>query len=120
MCSQGHATPIRFHLCLHGECDTLQKGVLLGTCEVRPETGHTGSLTSSSSGLAYTFTESVLKSAEDDIDRFQDKDQSYGLVGGRRFHPYRWSDRLSQDQRSGKPAWKQLGRLNSKKKGGGQ
>ena len=35
---------------------TLQKGLILGTCEVQAETGHTGSLMSSSSGLVYTVS----------------------------------------------------------------
>ena len=56
VCSQGPWKTCQIHLCLRGECNTLQKGFMLGTCEVRPETEHTGSLTSSSSVLAYTVS----------------------------------------------------------------
>ena len=71
--------------------------------------------------LPTLFPDSVLKKAEDDIGRFEDKGRSHGQAGGRRdnrFHPYKQSDRQTQDQRSGKPAWKQLGRFNNKSKRG--
>ena len=73
--------------------------------------------------LPTLFPESVLKRAEDDIGRFEEKGRCHGQSGVRRdnrFHPYRWSDRQTQEQRSGRPAWKQLGHFNSKKRGGRQ
>ena len=45
----------------------------------------------------------------EDDSRFEDKGQSHGQASGRRdnrFYPYKWSDRQTQEQRSGKPAWK--------------
>ena len=63
-----------------------------------------------------------MKLAEEDIGRFEDKGRSHGQSGGRRdnhFHPYKRSDSKSQEQKSGKPAWKQLGYF-CKKKGGRQ
>ena len=59
--------------------------------------------------LPILFPDSVLKSVEDDIGRFEDKGRSHGQDGGRRdnrLHPYKWSDRQTQEERSGKPAWK--------------
>ena len=73
--------------------------------------------------LATLFLDSVLKRAEDNIGRFEDKGRSHGQTGGRRdnrFHSYKWSDRQTQKQRSGKPVWKQLGHFCSKKKGSQQ
>ena len=70
--------------------------------------------------LPTLFLDSVLKRAEDDIGRFEDKCRSHGQSSGRRdntFHPYKRSDRHTQEQKSDKPAWKQLGCFN-KKKGG--
>ena len=64
----------------------------------------------------------MLKKAEDDIGRFEDKGLSHGQAGGRRdnrFHPYKRLDRQTQEQLSSKPAWKQLGRFNNKSKRGG-
>ena len=76
---------------------------------------------SSSTVLAYTFFR-LLKRAVEDVGRFEDKGRSHGESCGRRdnlFHPYKRSDKEPQEQKSGKPAWKQLG-LFSKKKGGHQ
>ena len=72
--------------------------------------------------LPTPFAGSVLKLAEEDIGKFEDKGRSHGQFGGRRdnrFHPYRRSDNKPQEQKSGKPASKQLGHF-SKKKGGRQ
>ena len=57
------------------------------------------------------------------IGRFEDKGRSHGQAGGRtdnRFHPYKRLDTQTQEQSSGKPAWKQLGCLNNKSKRGGR
>ena len=46
----------------------------------------------------------MLKKAEDNIGRFEDKGRSHGQACGRRdnrFHPCKWSDRQTQEQRSG-------------------
>ena len=40
---------------------SVQKGLILGSCEVRPETGHTGSFTSGSSGATYTVSGLCVK-----------------------------------------------------------
>ena len=72
--------------------------------------------------LPALFTDSVLRKAEEDICKFEDKGWSHTQSAGRRdswFHHYRRLDKQSQDQKSGKPAWKTLGRF-SKKKGGRQ
>ena len=71
--------------------------------------------------LPTLFEDSVLKRAEEDIARFEDKGRSHGQSDGKRdsrFHPHKRSDRQTQEQRSDKPAWKELGRFNSKKKSG--
>ena len=56
--------------------------------------------------LPTLFPDSVLKRAEDDIVSFEDKNgRSHGQYGGRkenRFHPYKQSNRQTQDQRSDK------------------
>ena len=73
--------------------------------------------------LPTLFLDFVLKKAEDDIGRFEDKGRLHCQAGGRRdnrFHPYKWSDRQTQEQRSGKPAWKQLDQFNNKSKRGGR
>ena len=63
--------------------------------------------------LPTLFPDSVLKRAEDDIVRFEDKNgQSHGQYGGRkenRFHPYKQSDRQTQDQRSDKHSMETTG-----------
>ena len=113
MCCQGHQTPVRFHLCLHGYCYSAEG----------PETGPLAALCQVPLDLPTLFPDSVLKKAEDDIGRFEDKGRSHGQSGGRRdkrLHPYKWLDRETQEQRSGKPAWKQLGRFNNKKRDGQQ
>ena len=72
--------------------------------------------------LPTLFPDFVLKLAEQGIGRLEDNGRSHGQSGGRRdnrFHPYRRSDNQLQEQKSGKPAWKKLGRF-SKKKGGHQ
>ena len=84
--------------------------------EVRTETRHTGSIMWD---LPTLFPDSVLKRAEEDIGRFEDKGRSQGQSGDRRdnrFYPYKQLDKQTQEQRSGKPAWKQLGRFNKQKK----
>ena len=73
--------------------------------------------------LPKLFPDSVFKRAEDDIGRFEGKGRSHGQAGGRRdkrFHPYKRSDRQTQEQRSGNPVWKQLSRFNNKSKRGGR
>ena len=60
----------------------------------------------SSSRLAYTVSGLlVLKRAEDNLGRFEDKGWSHGQFGGRMdntFNTYKRSDRQTQEQRSGK------------------
>ena len=46
---------------------------------------------------------------------FDSHDQSGGRRDNR-FHPYKRSDRQSQEQESGKPAWKQLGCFSKEKR----
>ena len=69
--------------------------------------------------LGTLFPDTVVKRA--DIHTFRDKGHSHGHFSGRRdnrFHPYKRSDRQSQEQKSGKPAWNnKLGHF-SKNKGG--
>ena len=61
--------------------------------------------------LPTLFSDIVANRTEEDIGRFEDKGRSHGQSGGRRdnrFHPYKRLDRQKQEQKSGKPAWKQL------------
>ena len=51
--------------------------------------------------LPTLFLDSLLKKAENDIGRFEDKGQSHGQAGGRsddRFDPYKRLDRQPQEQ----------------------
>ena len=62
--------------------------------------------------LPTLFPDSVLRKAEEDISKLEDKGRSHAQSGGRRdsrFHPYKRSDKQKQEQRSGKKAWKTLG-----------
>ena len=62
----------------------------------------------------------VVKKAEVDISKFEDKGRSHAQSAGRRdnrFHPYRRSGKQSQDLKYSKPAWKTLGRFSMKKGG---
>ena len=61
-----------------------------------------------------------MRKAEEDISKFEEKGWSHAQSGGRRdsrYHPYKRSDKQTQEQRSGNPAWKTL-RCFSQKKGG--
>ena len=62
---------------------------------------------------ATLFPDSILKKAEDDISKFEDKGHSHTASSSRKdshYYPYKRSDRPSYDNKSSKPAWKNLGR----------
>ena len=68
--------------------------------------------------LPTLFPDSVLKKAEEDISKFEDKGRSHTQSDGQRdsrFHPYKRSDKQTQEQRCGKAAWKTLGCFSKKK-----
>ena len=70
--------------------------------------------------LTTLFPDSVLRKGEEDINKLEDKGHTHTQFAGckdSRYHPYKRSDRQTQDQKSGKPAWKTPGHF-SKKKGG--
>ena len=68
--------------------------------------------------LPTLFPDSILKKAEEDISKFEDKGRSHASSSGRRdtcYHPYKRLDKPSYESKSGKPAWKNLGRSYKKK-----
>ena len=68
--------------------------------------------------LPTLFPDSILKKAEEDISKFEDKGRSHASSSGCRdthYHPYKRSDKPSYESKSGKPAWKNLGRSYKKK-----
>ena len=66
------------------------------------------------------FPDQTLKRAEEDIAQFENKGrpaQTSSNYRKDRLHPYQRSDKGARDQRSGKPAWKNIGAYNQKRKG---
>ena len=62
--------------------------------------------------LPTLFPDSILEKAEDDISKFEDKGHSHASSSGHKdscYHPYKRSDRSSDESKSGKPAWKNIG-----------
>ena len=67
---------------------------------------------------ATLFPDTILKKAEDDISKFEDRTHPHASSSSRkdsRYHPYKRSDRPTYDNKSSKPAWKNLGRQFKKK-----
>ena len=70
--------------------------------------------------LSTFFPDSILKKAEDDISKFEDKGHSHASSSSRKdthYHPYKRSGRSYYESKSSKPAWKNLGRAHNKKGG---
>ena len=66
------------------------------------------------------FPDEIVKRAEEDIAQFENKcrpAQNPSSFRKDRFHPYQRSDKGARDQRSGKPALKNIGTYNHKRKG---
>ena len=64
------------------------------------------------------FPDLVLKKAEEDISKFEDRGQSHTSYSGRkdsRFHPYKRPEKPHQENKQTRPAWKNIGRLQKKK-----
>ena len=68
--------------------------------------------------LPTLFPDSILKKAEEDICKFEDKGRSHSGSAGRRdtrYHPYKRPDTQEYETKSSKPAWKTLGQSYKKK-----
>ena len=66
------------------------------------------------------FPDQVLKRAQEDIAQRENKGRSAQPSSNYRkehFHHYQRSDKGARDQRSDKPAWKNIGAYNQKRKG---
>ena len=64
------------------------------------------------------FPDLVLKKAEEDISKFEDRGRSHTSSSGRkdsRFHPYKRPEKPQQEHKQTRPAWKNIGRLQKKK-----
>ena len=64
------------------------------------------------------FPDNILKKAEEDISKFEDRSHPHASSSNHkasRYHPYKRSDRSSYEAKSSKPAWKNLGRQHKKK-----
>ena len=64
------------------------------------------------------FPDLVLKKAEEDISKFEDRGRSHTSSSGRkdsRFHPYKRPEKPHQENKQTRPAWKNIGRLQKKK-----
>ena len=64
------------------------------------------------------FPDTVLRKAEEDISKFEDRGQSHTSSSNHkytRFHPYKRSDKPYQDNKPARPAWKNIDRLQKKK-----
>ena len=64
------------------------------------------------------FPDSLLKKAEEDISKFEDRRHPHASSASHkdsRYHPYKRSDRPAYDNKNSKPAWKILGRQYKKK-----
>ena len=64
------------------------------------------------------FPDLVLKKAEEDISKFEDRGRSHASSSGRkdsRFHPYKRPEKPYQENKQTRPAWKNIGRLQKKK-----
>ena len=64
------------------------------------------------------FPDNLLKKAEEDISKFEDRGHPHTSSSSRkdsRFHPYKKSDRPAYDNKTLKPAWKNLGCQYKKK-----
>ena len=67
--------------------------------------------------IATLFPDSTIKRAEEDIAQFEAKGYSGSTHNKGRYHPYERQDKRSvtKDSRSDKPAWKTIGRKQSKR-----
>ena len=64
------------------------------------------------------FPDLVLKKAEEDISKFEDRGWSHTSSSGRkdsRFDPYKRPEKPHQENKQTRPAWKNIGRLQKKK-----
>ena len=64
------------------------------------------------------FPDTVLRKAEEDISKFEDRGRSHTSSSSHKdthFHPYKRLDKPYQDNKPAKPAWKNIGRLQKKK-----
>ena len=64
------------------------------------------------------FPDLVLRKAEEDISKFEDRGRSQASSTGRkdsRFHPYKRPEKSYQENKQARPAWKNIGRFNKKK-----
>ena len=64
------------------------------------------------------FPDLVLKKAEEDISKFEDRGRSHPGSTGRkdsRFHPYKKPEQSYQDNKQTRTAWKNIGRFQKKK-----
>ena len=64
------------------------------------------------------FPDLVLKKAEEDISKFEDRGRSHPGSTGRkdsRFHPYKKPEQSYQENKQTRPAWKNIGRFQKKK-----
>ena len=61
------------------------------------------------------FPDSLLKKAEEDISKFEDRGHRPASSASRKDSPYKRSDRPAYDNKNSKPAWKNLGRQYKKK-----
>ena len=67
--------------------------------------------------ISTLFPDSVIKRAEEDIAPFESKGHSGSTQSMGRYHPYERQDKRSvnKDSRSDKPAWKIIGRKQSRR-----
>ena len=63
------------------------------------------------------FLDTVLRKAEEDISKFEDRGRTHTGSNHKdtHFHPYKRSDKPYQDNKPARPAWKNFGRLQKKK-----
>ena len=67
---------------------------------------------------ATLFPDNILKKAEEDISKFEDRGHPHANNSSRKdscYHPYKRPDRASYDNKQSKPAWKNLGRNHKKR-----
>ena len=67
---------------------------------------------------ATLYLDTILRKAEEDISKFEDRGRSHTSSASRkdnRYHPYKRSDKSYLDSKSVKPAWKNIGRIQKKK-----
>ena len=104
--SMGNLTVARRDACLNH----LKTGIKLDTL---------AALRTAPLQISTLFPDTVIKQAEEDIAHFENKEQSTSARGKGQYHPYERTDKRS-DNRSDKPAWKNIGGKGQYKKSKGR